>query len=65
MMPIELVRRAVDLLGGLRDECVLVGGCAAALLVDDPAARPPRVTRDIDLIFEVTAYMERITLEER
>lgn len=44
---VELVAAA---LGDLCDELVLVGGCAASLLIDAPTATPPRVTYDVDLI---------------
>jgi hypothetical protein len=44
---VELVAAA---LGDLCDELVLVGGCAASLLIDAPTAMPPRVTYDVDLI---------------
>jgi predicted nucleotidyltransferase len=42
-------------LGELREKLVLVGGCAASLLIDAPTAPPPRVTYDVDLIAVVTA----------
>ena len=44
---VELVAAA---LGELCEEVVLVGGCAASLLIDAPSAPPPRVTTDVDLI---------------
>lgn len=47
---VDLVAAA---LGELRDQLVLVGGCAVSLLIDSPTAPPPRVTYDIDLIAEV------------
>jgi len=34
--------------GDLRAELVLVGGCAASLLINAPTAPPPRVTYDVD-----------------
>ncbi len=49
---VELVARA---LGPLCDQLVFVGGCAAGLLMTDPAAAPPRVTYDVDLLVEVAA----------
>ncbi len=42
-------------LGSLCDELVFVGGCAAGLLLTDPAATQARVTNDVDLVAEVTA----------
>lgn len=59
---VELVAAA---LGDLRDELVLVGGCAASLLIDAPTAPPPRVTFDVDLIAEVAALRNYHALEEQ
>ena len=59
---VELVAAA---LGELRDELVLVGGCAASLLIDAPTAPPPRVTYDVDLIAVVAALRNYHALEER
>lgn len=42
-------------LGSLCDEVVFVGGCAAGLLLSDPAATQARLTNDVDLVAEVTA----------
>ena len=49
---VELIARA---LGPLREQLVFVGGCAAGLLLTDPAAGLVRVTYDVDLLAEVTA----------
>lgn len=49
---VELIAAA---LGALCDELVFVGGCAAGLLMSDPAASMARVTFDVDLVAEVTA----------
>lgn len=49
---VELIAQA---LGGLREQVVFVGGCAVGLLLTDPAAAPPRVTYDVDLVAEVAA----------
>ena len=59
---VELVAAA---LGDLCDELVLVGGCAASLLIDTPTAPPPRVTYDVDLIAVVAALRNYHALEER
>lgn len=59
---VELVASA---LGDLRADLVLVGGCAASLLIDAPTAPPPRVTYDVDLIAEVTALRNYHALEEQ
>ncbi|GHU42034.1 hypothetical protein AGMMS50289_06090 [Betaproteobacteria bacterium] len=57
---VELVAAA---LGALCDELVLVGGCAASLLIDAPSAPPPRVTCDVDLIAAVAALHNYHALE--
>lgn len=59
---VELVAAA---LGDLCDELVLVGGCAASLLIDAPTAPPPRVTYDVDLIAVVAALRHYHVLEKR
>lgn len=59
---VELVAAA---LGDLRAELVLVGGCAASLLIDAPAAPLPRVTYDVDLIAQVAALHSYYALEEQ
>ena len=45
---LALLEEAAALLGPLLDELVLVGGCAAGLLVTDPGASPIRPTEDVD-----------------
>lgn len=59
---VELVAKA---LGNLCDELVFVGGCAAGLLIADPAAAPVRVTYDVDLVVEVAALSEYHRMEKR
>lgn len=59
---VELVAAA---LGDLRDDLVLVGGCAASLLIDAPTAPPPRVTFDVDLVAVATALRDYHALERR
>lgn len=59
---VELVAAA---LGDLREELVLVGGCAASLLIDAPMAPPPRVTYDVDLIAVVAALSNYHALETK
>jgi len=58
---VELVANA---LGDLRDQLVLVGGCAVSLLIDSATAPPPRVTYDVDLIAEVAALRDFRALEK-
>lgn len=59
---VELVAAA---LGDLCAEVVLVGGCAASLLIDAPSAPPPRVTYDVDLIAVVAALRDYYVLERK
>lgn len=59
---VEVVTEALD---DLCDELVLVGGCAASLLIDAPTAPPARVTYDVDLIVEVTARQGYYAMESR
>ena len=55
---LELLIRVAEGLGELRSRFVFVGGCAAGLLVTDPAAPAARPTRDVDVIVEVGALAE-------
>ncbi len=59
---VELVAHA---LGDLCDELILVGGCAASLLIDAPTAPPPRVTYDVDLLAVVMTLHRYHALEEK
>jgi predicted nucleotidyltransferase len=59
---VELVAAA---LGNLCNELILVGGCAASLLIDAPSAPPPRVTYDVDLLAVVAALHNYHALEEQ
>jgi predicted nucleotidyltransferase len=59
---VEVVAAA---LGDLCDELILVGGCAASLLIDAPTAPLPRVTYDVDLIAVVAALRNYHALEKQ
>ncbi|HMV22325.1 MAG TPA: hypothetical protein PKE50_13680 [Rhodocyclaceae bacterium] len=59
-----MVERIATALGPLRERLVFVGGCAAGLLLTDPAAALARVTYDVDLLAEVTALPGYHQLEE-
>jgi predicted nucleotidyltransferase len=59
---VELVAAA---LGDLASEVVLVGGCAASLLIESPTAPPPRITYDVDLVAVVAALRDYHALEKR
>jgi hypothetical protein len=63
---LNLLEAAVRLLEPLLNELVLVGGCAAGLLITDSAASGIRVTKDVDMFAEVASYAEyATTLSER
>lgn len=52
---VELIAEAI---GELADDLVFVGGCAAGLLITDPAAPPVRVTYDVDLLVQVATLAD-------
>ena len=62
---VQSVEFVAHALGDLCDELILVGGCAASLLIDAPTAPPPRVTYDVDLLAVVTALRSYHALEEK
>jgi predicted nucleotidyltransferase len=61
---VQRVERVAAALGELLDQLVLVGGCAASLLIDRATASPPRVTFDVDLIAEVAGLRGYNVLEK-
>ena len=52
---IELLTQVAEALGDLRERVVLVGGCATALLITDPAAADVRATNDVDAIIGIVS----------
>jgi hypothetical protein len=52
-MSVALLEAAGAALGDLRERVVFLGGATIALWMSDPAARPPRVTYDVDVVAEV------------
>jgi hypothetical protein len=62
---VQSVEFVAHALGDLCDELILVGGCAASLLIDAPTAPPPRVTYDVDPLAVVTALRSYHALEEK
>lgn len=62
---LEMLARAAEALGELRDEVVFVGGAAVDLFITDPAAPRPRFTEDVDVVAEVTTHGEWARLGER
>ncbi|EAU55287.1 hypothetical protein [Mariprofundus ferrooxydans] len=62
---IAMLQLAADGLGPLLDEVVFVGGCAAGLLITDPAAPPTRETADVDVIVELASRHDYHCLSEK
>lgn len=62
---LPLLTLIADALGDLREELVFVGGCAAGLLLDDPAAGEIRATQDVDAIVEATTLTELYRMEAK
>lgn len=56
-MSLELLERAAGTLGPLCDRVVFLGGATVGLWLTDPAARPPRMTLDVDVIADVTTLL--------
>ena len=56
---------AARLLIPLLDELVFVGGCVTGLLITDEAGAGVRPTFDVDVITEITSYVEYASLSER
>ena len=54
-----------EALGELREEVVFVGGCAAGLLITDPAAESIRATKDVDAIVEAATLVDYYRIEQR
>lgn len=61
----DMLILTVEKLNDLADEMVFVGGCAAGLLITDPAAPPIRVTRDVDAIVQVISRGDYYQLSEK
>ncbi len=61
----EILQLAVAQLGDLVNEMVFLGGCATGLLITDPAAPSIRMTRDVDVIVQVTSLLEYSRLSEK
>jgi len=62
---IEILEMAVARLGDLRDELLFLGGCATGLLITDSGAPPIRMTRDVDVIAEVSSLSDYHSLSGR
>lgn len=56
-MTISLLELAAEALGPLADDVMLVGGACLTLWISDPAAPPPRPTKDVDVVVEVASLV--------
>lgn len=61
---VAMVELVAACLGTLRERLVFVGGCAAGLLVTDPALPAIRATEDVDVIVEVATLADYHRLEK-
>ena len=55
---LSVVSLVAHALGDLRNEFMLVGGCAVGLLITDTARPPVRPTVDVDMVTEVTSLAD-------
>ncbi len=62
---LPILIRIADALGELREELVFVGGCAAGLLVTDPAIAGLRPTYDVDAIVEAATLARFHAVEKQ
>lgn len=62
---VSVVELVAQSLGPLRDELVLVGGCAVGLLITDAGRPPVRQTTDVDLIAQVVSITDYYRLHPR
>lgn len=64
-MSLELLERAAQALEPVLGELVFLGGASIVLWITDPAAPPPRPTKDVDVVVEVTSRSAFHAFEER
>lgn len=64
-MSVELLELGASELGEIADDVVFVGGATVTLWITDPAAPPPRPTKDVDVIVEVATRAEYNAFEGR
>jgi len=62
---LDMLQLAADGLGPLLEDVVFVGGCAAGMLITDPAAPPTRETMDVDVIVELASSHDYHMLSEQ
>lgn len=64
-MSTDLLQQAARALGHLLPRVVFLGGATVALWLNDPAARAPRVTYDVDVVAEVTTIGAYASFQEQ
>jgi hypothetical protein len=62
---IQLLDAAAAALGPLLDDVVFLGGASIVLWITDPGAPPPRPTKDVDVVVEVTTRADLEDFERR
>ena len=62
---VAMVEIVAARLGALREQVVFAGGCAAGLLVTDPALPAIRATADVDVVVEVATLADYHRLEKK
>ena len=60
-----IIERVAVALGDLRETLVFVGGCAASLLITDPAEQIIRPTDDVDVVVEVATLSQYYKIEDQ
>ena len=61
---VAMVEIVAARLGALREQMVFVGGCAAGLLITDPALPAIRATQDVDVVVEVATLADYHRMEK-
>ena len=51
---VQAIRFVAERLDSLNERMVFLGGATLGLLITEPGAAPPRPTRDVDLVVEIT-----------
>jgi predicted nucleotidyltransferase len=62
---IEQVLTVADALSQLPEPHAFVGGAIVGLYLTDPAAQPPRHTKDVDVVLEIMTYARFDKLQEK
>jgi predicted nucleotidyltransferase len=55
------ISKVADRLGDLADRVVFIGGATLELLAPDPGGAPPRITKDVDVVVEVSSSLDYLS----